>query len=55
MIVCWTVSPPIRSCGGRTVAAPRRHLRRRLRGEGAFDGIGIPQVFAVLGSQAALG
>ena len=54
MIVCWTVSPPIRSCGGRTVAAPRRHLRRRLRGEGAFDGIGIPQVFPVLRREVRL-
>ena len=36
--------------GGR----PRRHLRRRLRGEGAFNGIGIPQVFPVLSREVRL-
>ena len=33
---------------------PRRHLRRRLRGEGAFNGIGIPQVFPVLSREVRL-
>jgi hypothetical protein len=52
MIVCWTVSPPIGSCGGR--GRPRRHLRRRLRGEGAFNEIGISQVCPVLSREVTL-
>ena len=36
--------------GGR----PATSLRRRLRGEGAFDGIGIPRVFPVLSREIRL-